>query len=410
MRLQSANNKIVCYLRYFAVYLLLLASNGFYIYAQGFRVPLMLCAAGLYFVLSQWKLDLKLLIMVMILVAIVSVSGLTNDETIRNIVVPLMDFVGAALVAFGALGGKKGEFLNIYRRVVLALAVGSVIVFILGDVANSLFRVFPMFTQGRHDAYFAVISFVYRKRQYLQYRNLGICWEPGAFQTYLILAMILEERINCSHKLRNLILLSITIITTASTTGIICMMLFWLLYAVKSPKQNKGMIILLAIMTIVLLILVNPEILPQELYFGVIQKISDVLSGNRDLQTVQTRMDSIVYPLQAFLENPLFGVGKVGMRRWQSITGHGMNTCTPINWFTHYGVFMGVILLFGFWRFFAKINRRQWVGLFMLGIFLVAIATEAFNYNPSLLCLAMMGLSGKTDLLPEEEEYENTPD
>lgn len=105
MRLQGADNKIVRYIRYFAVYMLLLTSNGFYIYAQGFHIPLMLCAAGLYFVLSQWKLDLKLLIMVMILVTIVSISGLTNDETIRNVVVPLTDFLGAALIADGAIIG-----------------------------------------------------------------------------------------------------------------------------------------------------------------------------------------------------------------------------------------------------------------------------------------------------------------
>lgn len=411
MKIQITGSKVARIVRYFAVYLLLLLTSGFNIYAQGYHIPWMLITASVFFLLSKKRVDLNVMLTAIAMFLLIVISGAINNEKSRNIIVPSMDILCALLIAFSALSGdEKYNFIDLYRQVVLIIAIASLILFTIGALVNSLFSIFPEFTQGRHTAYFAGLSFIYKNRQYLNQRNMGIFWEPGAFQTYLIVAMILEDSLEKNHKLRNLIIYSITILTTVSTTGIVCMLLFWILYVLKAENRKSGFVIALVLLLCVALLVFHPEVLPDALRTGIVEKISDLFSGDAELRTVQTRMDSIVYPLQAFWENPLFGVSKSGMYAWRSLTGHGLNTCTPINWFAHYGIFMGVIILVGFGKFFSKISAKRWVGLAMLVIFLVSISTEAFNYNPTLLCFAFMGISSKKDLLSGGNSNENISD
>lgn len=411
MRIQNSRGKISPKIRHIAVYLLLLFTSGFHIYSKGYHIPVMLAVALILFALSEKQIDIKLLLTVMAMVLIIIISGMINDEIARNILVPAMDLLCGAIIAFSALGGEnKTDFLNIYRKIILVIAVGSIILFVLGIVANSAFRIFPLFQQNQHQAYFTGLSFVYKNRQYVHQRNMGIFWEPGAFQTYLIIAMIFEDCIDHKRKIWHLLIYSIAILTTISTTGIICLLLFWIVYILKNDKKTVSLLMGLVVLLCCIIVIAYPDLLPPQMRFGIVEKLNDLFSGDQELRTVQTRMDSIVYPLQAFWENPLFGVSKSGMSAWRTIAGHGLNTCTPINWFAHYGVFMGVILLSGFGKFFARISKKKWIGIAFWLIFLISISTEAFNYNPTLLCLAFMGISAQKVLLPEATIDENSFD
>ena len=397
MVIKVSKDNIFSSIRHIAIYLLLLMCSGFYVYTQGYRIPVTVVVSLICFCYSGFSINIRVLGSLFAMILISMLSGAVNNDSTQLIVETCADIVSAALIAFGAVKEKqKAQFLNAYRRVILLIALFSTVVYIVGAAANDAFSVFPVVSQNEHDAYFVGFSFVYKMREYLQYRNLGLFWEPGAFQTYILLAMILEDAMPSRHPIRNLAILSVAMLTTASTTGILCLALFWLVYVLKREKKSSSFIVALLLLSGGIVVVMYPELLPEELRFGLVDKVNDVFGGSAELETTQTRLDSIRYPLNAFLENPLLGIGRGGMLSWSDITGHKMNTCTPINWFAHYGVIMGTIIMFGFGRFFWRSKAKKWVGLAFFAIFLISISTEAFNYNPTLLCLAFMGIGETT--------------
>lgn len=401
MKIHITTSKIAQIVRYIAVYVLLLTSSGFHIYAQGYHIPIMMIAAILLLLMSRKQLDIKVLVTLTVLIVVVIISGIVNEETARNMILPGVDILCGGVIAFSALSSKEnGEFIVLYKNTVLAISVFSMIAFAIGAVANSLFSIFPVYAMSHHEAYFVGLTFIYKSRPYLQYRNMGIFWEPGAFQTYLIVAMILQDRIAEKHKIRNLIIYTLAMITTVSTTGLVCLLLFWILFILKNKNKKASILVTLCLLLCCVTVIQFSEILPKQLQFSIVEKLRDLLNGDQELQTVQTRVDSVIYPLRAFAQYPLFGVSKTGMSAWKNIVGHGINTCTPVNWFAHYGIVMGVTLLAGFGKFFGKISEKKWVSIGFLLIFLLSISTEAFNYNPTLLCFAFMGISGAKNLLP----------
>lgn len=230
------------------------------------------------------------------------------------------------------------------------------------------------------------------------FRNWGFAWEPGAFSTFVCLAMLLDVLfVSKRVKLRTVILYVLTVITTFSTTGIIAILCLCLFLAVTNKTVSKGTkraIILVLILSILLMIALSSVLfdLNTNSTFG---KIINFLNADdrSNLKSTSTsiRYFSITKVFSAFLHSPLYGWGYDGLIEQTLEFTHGMNTCTFVNWFAVYGVAFGFIMLIGIVRF-ARLMSGNKLYRFIIVVFLFGITmTENYIHCPMIYILVLYG-------------------
>lgn len=376
-------------------YLIMLLNCGFHFCTVGGAYEyISIGLAFLIFVFGNMKAQTTRFVRLLALLIIVSISSIINGDTIKTTIVIMFDLVSAYLIASYCKDAKRTRTLVLsYRNIIIIISIFSVVTYLLSIVNNSLFYSLPSFTSGNHTTYFTGLSFVYRIRRYGYLRNPGIFWEPGAFQTFIILALMIELFFveKNERKIWRVIVLNIAMITTISTTGIISLVLLWVVYSFTQPKKGKTTFILAIIAFILIIFISNPQYMPEAFRFALVDKVGAASGEAGELETVDVRADSVIYPLKAFLKSPFWGVGKIGMSAWEDEVGHNMNTCTPINWLAHYGIFMFLIIIKGFYNFTKLFADKSIHRVLILIVFLISISTEAFNYEPTILWLCFLG-------------------
>lgn len=114
---------------------------------------------------------------------------------------------------------------------------------------------FPIFTNYNGVNYYNgyVFFFMYDYQEVLD-RCMGIFWEPGVFASYLIFAIILENYFIKEEKretFKSTIILSIGILLTQSSAGIMLLVIVLCSMLIKNNNRNK--IIILCILSLILL-------------------------------------------------------------------------------------------------------------------------------------------------------------
>lgn len=158
-------------------------------------------------------------------------------------------------------------------------------------------------------------NFVFSFSPYAQrLRNSGLYTEPGVHAMVLTAALYLllynKEKIPVKKFNRYLLVLIITMISTQSTMGIMCLgiVLMYLLFTNRADIGNAKIVLILA--GIVVLIASVSQGLNSFLYKNVLNKIYDVNKGMIDLtvSTGASRIESIRVDMELALTHP-FGVG-----------------------------------------------------------------------------------------------------
>ena len=104
------------------------------------------------------------------------------------------------------------------------------------------------------------------------------------------------------------------------------------------------------------------------------------------------RADSIIYPFQLFISNPLLGGGYSGLLGLSQFMGHAMTTCTPLNYFATYGVVYGGIMMYLFYRLSVRISNGS-RGKWMVFVLLIIITfSEDFNGTTIINIFLLYGL------------------
>ncbi|WP_010251225.1 hypothetical protein [Acetivibrio cellulolyticus] len=291
------------------------------------------------------------------------------------------------------------KFSNIFVKVMLVIAVFSLFAYAISIISPSIIRLFPnTYFRPHFEVYNLGLSYV--NLATYQIRNMGIFWEPGAYQTYLVLAIILEVFYVRSKSRLSLIILFTALITTWSTTGLINAALLFLIYIIESNKDSKYRAIKIIVSLVIIAIIVYNIylVLPTHLQYAVWRKITLYLNDEHVVNTsAAVRVDSIIYPIRAFFESPLVGVGYSGLKNSVLIAGHNMTTNTPVNWFASYGLIFGSIFTYTLLTFARSMTTR--VGLFFL-IFLsifLSISTENYLWNISVISFLLFPLVNCND-------------
>lgn len=137
-----------------------------------------------------------------------------------------------------------------------------------------------------------------RSMQFMELRNYGIFWEPGGYQIFLSIALLLiisEKEINIYH----FIIIITTLLTTQSTTGYLILSVILILYYKKISTRFKGYMkyIIIALLLIALIIIIYSN------------NISSKLTLSEDNGSLIQRTGDLEAGIKLFFYYPLFGYG-----------------------------------------------------------------------------------------------------
>lgn len=243
-------------------------------------------------------------------------------------------------------------------------------------------------------------------------RNAGLFWEPGAFQTFINLALLLEITKPHLVNIKRIVLFIITVVTTYSTTGYIGLILILLLVFCNfgTDKRNVKIIISFIIICASVFIYFNPELFfgqslssGQATVFGKI--INFFENGNSNtISSADVRYNAVFEVARAWKERPFLGWGYQGLIERTYAYTLGMNTCTFLNWFATYGILYGMIIFFGIFKLSFTIGPNLFSKWIILLIFFIVTMSENYVQNAAIILFAFYGwLSTRKNALIEKD-------
>lgn len=216
---------------------------------------------------------------------------------------------------------------------------------------------------------------------YIFARNAGPFWEPGAFQGYLLLAIlfILNER-NIQLYKKSLVILVTAIITTMSTTGYILLAITMCYYVViywnQSIKKTKDKIMMIVkVVSIMLLAIIVVS------YIGSSNVVSNKFSA--DNQSFTIRMMDLKYGWGIISQKLFTGFGISSSSLVRALEYYGMsgNSVGLFAILQYFGVIVG--MLFIVWNFYKTCKLYSNLNhVIIILIFAILHMTEALLLFP----------------------------
>ncbi len=341
--------------------------------------------------LSIHKMQTDQMVIFILLLASFAVSSVANSENSRNMMAVIFSFLVAFL--YSTIYDFH-QFQRAFIRVMKWLCIISLVGYVACSLVPSLREIGVVSNKGgvNYANFFIYVSSASGNR------NLGMFWEPGAFQTFINIAFLFEI-IQEKPDLKTIVIFVATIITTFSTTGYIAMaMILFLVFLHKNNMKNESLKTFIAFVFIILAVLVYfyQDFLLDTTRSSVFGKIINFFtrgqfnaSGGSSSATV--RFFAVTKPFEEFLQRPLFGWGYEGLIERTEQYTLTMNTCTFVNWLAVYGVTFGVTMLSGFVRLSQKIGKSMLAIVLVFLIFFVVTMSENYVNNAFFVLLVMYG-------------------
>lgn len=389
----------------FVIYCLLLTACGFYFHGTSIAYygPLAICV---YLIFNQSRcLSERAFKTGMLLCAFAFVGSLLAGDEIRSILqVWAVVFTGVVVVSTV----PKEKFVENYCKTMSVLCVTSTIIFFVALVAPNAVKLFPRINAGTARAYFMGFSFVRPATRWVAMRNQSIFWEPGCFQTFIILAFIFEVSRYGDKRRPRVYSYIVALITTMSTTGFLALfvaVLIWL-FEENNKKKSKGLKFAISLCFFLILATSIFSFLPKGFSNGTFDKINDIINGKTDNISVTTRINAVVYSLKSFLESPLFGVGRSGLSKWGNLneSGASIMTFTPGNWLGRYGVVFGFTAILGLVQWKDKLFETKIANLLQVLIMILIVSSEAYTTNAVIWIFVFYGLYPRNRYWTEKNE------
>lgn len=222
--------------------------------------------------------------------------------------------------------------------------------------------------------------------------------EPGVYQMFLILALVIEWIVRNKKRRLHIGLYIFAIWATHSTTGYLCLGLVMLMAAIKY-MTNSRQVMLYMLGALAVLIPILPSLLG-----NIIQKFT---ASGAEAHSWLSRQASILTNLFFLKENPLFGVGVSHVfENFADVTKSIFNlqagaysitddTNTILLFFAAFGTFTGLLFVFGTYKLCRHILDKNILSLIMFLIFVFLYAGEAVNSTCYPYILFLMGISTK---------------
>ena len=258
----------------------------------------------------------------------------------------------------------------------------------------------PVFSNGMLDFYNFGLSYspirtsIYDMQTY---RNFGIFREPGVYQFFIIMALILNNYLINWNKKETIwlvnILLAITMLTTFATGGVIELgLLAIVLYLDKKWYKNKTICICSILAFLALAAIVIYSCISKNVLFSVMQQAVRKLVNFNPTTSGGVRVQSILVDMQIFMNNPVFGER---LRNVMFVEGLEFNTTSTMILLAGYGFFAGSFHVISWIALLWDRNRRAWVNLALILIMFMSFNTQDLSADMFLWLFPIMAMAEK---------------
>ncbi|MEK3766890.1 O-antigen ligase family protein [Solibacillus sp. FSL K6-4121] len=225
--------------------------------------------------------------------------------------------------------------------------------------------------------------------------NFGLFWEPGAYQTFINLALFFQMFILRELKYKYILVYLLTVFTTFSTTGYLgaAIILIAFFFSNRMILDNRKKILAIILTGLVLSFIISYNYLPDIIKFKVFGKLEAILNSdlaieNSSYTSTTIRTDSIKYPLFMAFENPFFGVGFSNLYQNALDIGFKMVTATPVNWLALFGIPLGLLLNMCVYQWTKLVKGGVFFKILIFIFLLIIVISE--NYNRDIFYLMFL--------------------
>lgn len=286
------------------------------------------------------------------------------------------------------------KFITCYNKVILFLAVTSLIVWIMLNINSGWVQKFDIIHDYAYSRYYDIYIYAVPYNAAAgsgTIRNYSIFWEPGAYQLFLNISIFFD--LIYSKKTLNpaIIIKIIALLTTFSTTGYIILGLIMVIKYLNLKKIREKLLFFIIGIT---------------MFFGLFwQNFLDKFSTTGDsYMSYSRRSYDVFFDLKVWCGSPfsfLFGVGikeyqnRFGALLYDWMGSHIVIASSSSNGLTSllsmYGIIGFMIIIFFYTCCICKFkNNIDIMAIFAtLMIFMISVATENFLFSPLLISLAM---------------------
>ena len=207
------------------------------------------------------------------------------------------------------------EMLLKYDKVMFIITVISIFGYLL-EVSNvAFYKNFPVIINISNNKFYNLLLTTIIAKNMGVPRNYSFFREPGVFQMFLILALIVQLFYFKNMSIKKVVVYVAALLTTKSTTGYIALAILLIVYVFKnydSKKQlfRKIFILTLSLISFVYLLLKTDIIISKGTYGSVFGKFIN----NYEYRSLYTRVSSVMTNIKIFLLNPFFGMGSSKVR------------------------------------------------------------------------------------------------
>lgn len=275
------------------------------------------------------------------------------------------------------------ELLEKYVNVMLFLSVASLIFYFIGVINLNFIEKLPIIYDSIGMEFRNAFIHVYLRGVLGRFRNCGIFGEPGVYQAFLNIALLIVV-LNKENKKKSLhiIIFLVTIATTFSTTGFIISFIILMNYIIKFKNKNKY----IYIFVFSVFILANPTF----------NKVVFSKFASNNISTNQRKVGTKV-EMSLFYDYPIFGIGyerykdEFEYRRIQL----GMGNAVPTNSFAHtlviYGFIYSLVMFFMFFSFCYTFSKKRHGKIIVTIVFILIFIPQELIFKQLFLTFALYG-------------------
>ncbi len=377
----KGSNKFLNFFNYFAILSALVLTSSYPIVVTrlisgSVSVTLLLIISLISFLLnSRYKNEINFngLLLLLFLVTTSLITLILTTDSIYYYAIILLSLSTGYLIY---LTYELKKFIEIYTKIILLIAIFSIIVFIISIIMPELIRLFPVLGErSGYTVYNLFISVAVPDTP--EIKNYGIFWEPGAYQTYLSLALIFEIFFKKKKSIIFVLIYVITLLTTFSTAAYISLMLITIAYILGNVRGRiLARKILVPIFSIGLAAYLIVLFTPQDYIMNVLSKLTFIFNYKDNTEFSSTvRINAIVYPFLAFIKSPIIGVGYDSFLGVAEQFIFKMPTFTFGNWFAVFGILWGIpctLLYIHFSSYMIKTNSLSRIVVALVLVFIVS--------------------------------------
>ena len=350
-----------------------------------FQFALILSAA-IMFVISfgKGKRSSRLIKAFSFMVFFIGISMIINRDFSKSMIFKIIViFFGASYVSVFSFK----EFRLCYVRVMKIVAIYSIVVLALSPFILKI-PFLPHIRNGYSEVVFCGLTNLASGTA--RWRNWGPFWEPGVYQIYLCLALLFTLYDNNS-KLFTVIVFVVAILSTLSTSGVICLIVISVSYFLSGEKtlssgyarlnnRKRACLYFIGFLSVCVFLYACYS-------FNLLAVIFEKLSpASERFESTQSRLYSTYADFYIFMRHPL-GVGSVKLSDlfdeymlMKGITVYSNSNGLLTN-FAMFGIGSGVIYLILLYRLSLFFTKNKFSNVIIFFVFILMLFSEPLQHS-----------------------------